>query len=89
MYKINCYNVIKEEAKKLFEELKIEKLDDNAIGKIQDTLIVRVSGLVTMQECENLEIDKELLEIYDLLTDIIYDNEYDLDFLNKLFFDLD
>lgn len=39
-----------------------------------------------MKESENLPIDEELLEIYDLLTDIILDNENDLDFLNELFF---
>ena len=79
----------KEEAKKLFEELKIEKINDDNICDLEKELDIRVSGLVTMHECENLEIDEELLEIYDLLTDIVMDNEYDLDFLNKLFFDLD
>ena len=39
-----------------------------------------------MQECENKKIDEELLEIYDLLVDIVLDNEEDLDFLNQLFF---
>ncbi len=31
-------------------------------------------------------VDKELLSIYDLLVDIVLDNEEDLDFLNELFF---
>ena len=41
--------------------------------------------MVNSQEAgEN--IDEELLQIYDLLTDIVLDNEEDLEFLNKLFF---
>ena len=78
----------KEEVKKLLNELKIQKLNDNNIGELQDILDVKVSGLVTLNECENQPIDKELLHIYDLITDIILDNEEDLDFLNKLFLDL-
>lgn len=76
----------KEEAKKLLGELKIDHLDENNIGDFQSALDVNVSGLVSLEECENQEIDKELLEIYDLLTDIVLDNEDDFDFLNNLFF---
>lgn len=76
----------KEEAQKLLKKLNIVKLDDNSICDLQEELDLRVSSLVTMQECENKEIDEELLEIYDLLTDIVLDNEEDLDFLNQLFF---
>ena len=32
------------------------------------------------------KIDEELLKIYDLLTDIVLDNENDIEFLNALFF---
>ena len=46
---------------------------------------VKVAGLVTMQECEDQKIDEDLLDIYDLLTDIVLDNEDNIDFLNKLF----
>jgi hypothetical protein len=41
--------------------------------------------LVNAQE-DGESIDEELLKIYDLLTDIVLDNEEDLDFLNQLFF---
>ena len=41
--------------------------------------------MVTMQECEDQKIDEDLLDIYDLLTDIVLDNEDNIDFLNKLF----
>ena len=44
-------------------------------------------AVVTAKECDGKVIDEELLEIYDLLTDIVLDNEADLDFLNSLFFD--
>lgn len=76
----------KNEVQALLKNLNIESLTDNNIGKLQDTLTAKVSGLVTKQECESQRIDEELLEIYDLLTDIILDNEEDLDFLNQLFF---
>ena len=39
-----------------------------------------------MQECEDKKIDEELLGIYDLLVDIVLDNEDDIGFLNRLFF---
>ena len=77
----------KNEAKKLLADLNISKLDDDSLCKFERTLDVYVSGLVTLQECENKPIDEELLRIYDLLTDIVLDNEEDLDFLNHLFFD--
>lgn len=76
----------KKEVKKLLANLKIEKLDNDSLGELLDDITLNVSTLVTMQESENLPIDEELLEIYDLLTDIILDNENDLAFLNKLFF---
>ena len=34
----------------------------------------------------SITIDEELLEIYDLLTDIVLDHEEDLEFLNSVFF---
>ena len=75
----------KEEAKKLLKELNVSKITDNNLGRLQDELVSRVSGLVSVKE-EGKSIDEELLEIYDLLTDIVWDNEEDLAFLNKLFF---
>ncbi len=77
----------KEEAKKLLFELKIEKflsLDDS--GRFIEILDFKVSSLVNAQE-DGETIDEELLDIYDLLTDIVLDNETDLPFLNKLFFE--
>lgn len=75
----------KEEAKKLLSELNITELNDDNLGEVEDELTARVCGLVTLDECEHRPIDRELLEIYDTLTDIILDNEEDFDFLNKLF----
>ena len=76
----------KEEAKKLLHETKIQKflsLDDS--GKLIEILDFEVASLVNAKE-DGETIDEELLEIYDLLTDIVLDNEEDLDFLNQLFF---
>ena len=75
----------KTEAKKLLQELNIIRLDEANIGDLQSALDVKVAGLVTMQECEDQKIDEDLLDIYDLLTDIVLDNEDNIDFLNKLF----
>ena len=75
----------KTEAKKLLQELTIIRLDEANIGDLQSALDVKVAGLVTMQECEDQKIDEDLLDIYDLLTDIVLDNEDNIDFLNKLF----
>ena len=74
----------KKEAKKLLRELNISELTDSSIGTLQNELVARVSGLVSADE-GGKAIDKELLEIYDLLTDIVWDNEEDLAFLNDLF----
>ncbi len=76
----------KEEAQKILKELKIENLNNDNICDLQDKLDSKVAGLVSLKECENKPIDEELLKIYDLLTDIIIDNEDDLNFLNQLFF---
>ena len=73
----------KKEAKKLLRELNISELTDSSIGTLQNELVARVSGLVSADE-GGKAIDKELLEIYDLLTDIVWDNEEDLAFLNDL-----
>lgn len=75
----------KKEIIKLLQELNIEKLTEDNISELQNTLNAKVSSLVTSKECENQIIDEELLDIYDLLTDIILDNEENLEFLNNLF----
>ena len=75
----------KQEARKILKSIGIERFVDDT-GDFVETLDVRVSGLVTAKENEGKAIDEELLEIYDLLTDIVLDNEEDLDFLNSLFF---
>jgi hypothetical protein len=76
----------KEEAKNLLLESKIEKfLSDDDSDRFIDILDFEVASLVNAQE-DGESIDEELLKIYDLLTDIVLDNEEDLDFLNQLFF---
>lgn len=77
----------KGEAANLLKELGITVLNEDSLCNLQEELDLKVASLVTKKECEGQEIDDELLEIYDLLTDIILDNEEDLDFLNSLFFD--
>ena len=76
----------KNEAVKLLDTLGIVKLNDDTICNLQEELDLKVSSLVSCQE-DGEKIDSELLEIYDLLVDIVLDNEEDLDFLNTLFFD--
>lgn len=76
----------KEIAQNLLKELNIAKLDDNSVCDLQSELDLRVSSLVSAQE-NGEKIDRELLEIYDLLTDIVLDNEDDHNFLNRLFFE--
>ena len=75
----------KETAREVLKELKIEHLSDDNIGALQEKLDLSVASLVSMGE-DGERIDKELLSIYDLLVDIVLDNEEDLDFLNELFF---
>ncbi len=75
-----------QEARKVLLELKIENLNNDNICNLQSQLDVLVSGLVSLKECEHQNVDEELLEIYDLLTDIVLDNEENLDFLNQIFF---
>lgn len=75
----------KSEAKKLLQTLSISNLTDDNIGELQDRLDIEISGLVSAKE-NGVVIDEELLKIYDLLTDIILDNEEDLTLLNNLFF---
>lgn len=74
----------KEVIKQLLNELGISELTDDNIGILQNELVSRVSGLVSVKE--EKDIDTELLKLYDLFTDIIWDNEEDLNFLNNLFF---
>lgn len=75
----------KEVAQSLLKELHITQLDENSICDLQNELDLKVAALVSAQE-EGENIDDSLLEIYDLLTDIVLDNEEDLPFLNHLFF---
>ena len=78
----------KDEAQKLLRNLNIEKfISTDDTGRLIEQLDCEVSGLVSQKECEHQKIDEELLDIYDLLTDIVLDNEENLDFLNELFFD--
>lgn len=75
----------KEVVQNILKKLNIVKLDDNSICDLQAELDFLVASLVNAQE-DGETIDEELLEIYDLLTDIVLDNEDDIDFLNQLFF---
>ncbi len=74
-----------EVARDLLRELKIEELNDDNIGKLQNALDVNVSALVSAKE-DGETVDNELIKIYDSITDIVLDNEEDFDFLNRLFF---
>jgi len=81
----NKFNIrAKETIQKLLKELKIVKLNDDNVCDLQNELDLRVSSLVSMQE-DGETIDDKLLEIYDLLVDIVLDNEENIDFLNQLF----
>lgn len=75
----------KEVVQKILKELNIVKLDDNSICDLQEELDFLVASLVNAQEAGKI-IDEGLLEIYDLLTDIVLENEEDIGFLNQLFF---
>lgn len=74
----------KDEVNKLLKRLNIVKLTDDTVCNLQEELDFLVSSLVNSQE-DGEAIDEELLKIYDLLVDIVLDNEEDLDFLNQLF----
>lgn len=76
---------VKEVVQKILKKLNIVKLDDNSICDLQEELDSLVASLVNAQESGKI-IDEELLEIYDLLTDIVLENEDDIGFLNQLFF---
>lgn len=75
----------KEVVQKILKKLNIVKLDDNSICDLQEELDFLVASLVNAQEAGKI-IDEELLGIYDLLTDIVLENEDDIGFLNQLFF---
>lgn len=75
----------KEFARDLLRELEIVELNDDNIGKLQNALDVNISALVSAKE-DGEAVDNELIKIYDLITDIVLDNEEDFDFLNRLFF---
>ncbi len=75
----------KDEVTKLLKRLNIVELTDDTLCNLQEELDFLVASLVNAQE-DGEVIDEELLEIYDLLTDIVLDNEEDLEFLNNLFF---
>ena len=75
----------KAEAKRLLDELRIKVLDDDSICNLQKELDLRIASLVSAQENGEV-IDMELLDTYDLLSDIVLDHENDTAFLNALFF---
>lgn len=75
----------KEVAQELLKKLNIAKLDIDSVCNLQDELDFLVASLVNAKE-DGENIDEELLKIYDLLVDIILDNEDNIDFLNQLFY---
>ena len=74
----------KQVARTILDSLGISKFIDDT-GDFIETLDCKVAGLVSAKEAGEI-IDEELLKIYDLLTDIVLDNENDIEFLNALFF---
>ena len=76
----------KKVAQNILNELNITNLNNDSICDLQNELDLRVAALVSSQEDGKI-IDENLLETYDLLVDIVLDNEEDLSFLNQLFFD--
>lgn len=75
----------KAEIIKLLQELHISLLTDDNIEILQNELDLRVCKLVNQKENGN-KINENLLDIFDLLTDIVLDNQDNLQFLNNLFF---
>lgn len=75
----------KDEVNKVLKRLNIVNLTDNTVCDLQEELDFLVSSSVNAQE-DGEAVDEELLKIYDLLVEIVLDNEEDLDFLNQLFF---
>ena len=71
-------------AKSVLSELDITELSEDNDGLFLDEITLRVNSLVSTK-ADGFPIDEELLDIYDLLTDIILDNENDIAFLNELF----
>ena len=85
LQKIQFTQRAKTEARKILNALEISKFIDDT-GEFIETLDCKIAGLVSAKEAGET-IDEELLKIYDLLTDIVLDNENDLEFLNSLFFE--
>ena len=48
----------KEVVHELLKKLNITQLDDDSVCDLQEELDLKVSSLVTMQECENKKIDE-------------------------------
>ena len=76
----------KKVAQNILNELNITNLNNDSICDLQNELDLRVAALVSAQE-DGKTIDENLLETYDLLVDVVLDNEEDLSFLNQLFGD--
>ena len=85
LQKIQFTQRAKTEARKILNALEISKFIDDT-GEFIEMLDCKIAGLVSAKEAGET-IDEELLKIYDLLTDIVLDNENDLEFLNSLFFE--
>ena len=84
MQKSNYTEKVKDEIKRILKRLSISKLTDDSVCALQEELDLLVASLVNAKE-DGEVIDENLLKIYDLLVDIILDNEEDIDFLNQLF----
>lgn len=75
----------KKEIQRLLKILRIDRLNEYNIADLQSELDLEVSSLVSKQE-DGEATDSSLLEIYDLLVDIVLENEDNLEFLNSIFY---
>lgn len=75
----------KKEIQRVLKILRIDRLNEYNIGDLQSELDLEVASLVSKQE-DGEVTDPSLLEIYDLLVDIVLENEDNLEFLNSIFY---
>lgn len=74
------------ELQKILKELGIVVFNEETTNLLQETIESKIISM-SYYETEKKQIDEELLKIYDIINDIILDNETNYEFLNKLIFD--
>lgn len=74
------------ELQKILKELGIVVFNEETTNLLQETIESKIISM-SYDETEKKQIDEELLKIYDIINDIILDNETNYEFLNKLIFD--